>query len=148
MSELSLSPEQRERNAAERDCHIVYPAQNEIQIDIGNEADARFATEAIPELIKLEEAHGRRVEVKITPSPSGEPFHNHITLTWTSGGRSFDYADQVRIAFQACLGSDRKREFLNLLRTIDRQPKPCCFFEKNTPESFDAEVLDPTLPKF
>ena len=69
--------------------------------------------------------------VKRTTSPGGN-LHKYWRYTWDIDPYSLNSALLLRIALQVCLGSDRKRELLSLLRVIinDSRRPPTTFFEK------------------
>lgn len=114
------TPVQTEERADERGMEIRYPKANELFVDIDSARDfARFKT--------MVEMLGRIEPVKgwtDTPSASGGQ-HRHITVTL---GRTV--SDFERIALQAMLGSDLKRELLSFeqLKT-GVNPHPTVFFE-------------------
>lgn len=99
---------------------LVEPAEDELFIDIDSEEDhdrcyamlAMFATNGF----------GAKV---IRDTPSRDEGHRHIVvrLDWK--------VDRIsRIAFQACLGSDRKRELLSIFRVLLGQDVATVFFEE------------------
>jgi hypothetical protein len=110
-----------QKRADERNLDIKYPAPNELFIDIDNARDfARFKV--------LVEMLGRTETVRSwvdTPSASGGQ-HRHVVVTL---GRNVLSAFE-RIAFQAMLGSDLKREILSYERwNATGDPCPTVFFE-------------------
>ena len=112
--------ENRESMAKALGMILVFPAENELQIDIDSEA-AMERFEAA--LLVLEQA--MEVEVlKKTLSKSGHP-HYHITLK-ISG----EYTPLEKIALQFMLSSDYIRESLSVLRYLHGTPQVTCFFEK------------------
>lgn len=58
-----------------------------------------------------------------SPSKSGLP-HRHITITF-----DFDLTQWQRLAFQAALGSDTKRECLGCIMTLAGDEHPTLFLE-------------------
>lgn len=109
-----------QQKAAERGLEIKYPKSNELFIDIDNARDfARFKT--------LIEMLGRTEPVVgwvDTPSASGGQ-HRHVVVTLSRSVSEFE-----RIAFQAMLGSDLKREILSYERLKTGScPHPTMFFE-------------------
>ena len=119
-----------EIEAANRGLRIVYPEDNQLQLDIDSqEAYEVFQTlfrelglDSIYEVTKTESA-----------SASGLP-HRHITITlqeYSAHGSLVPYSmtEGERIAFQLALGSDPVREFLNLKRLIYGTKRPTRLFE-------------------
>jgi hypothetical protein len=99
----------------------VHPEPDELQLDIDDRDDMRVAVDMLAVL----EGNGVPARViKTTRSKSGNA-HVYIKLEWPEG------LDPVtRIALQACLGSDRKRELLSLLRHLfQTQHPPTVLFE-------------------
>lgn len=102
---------------------IVVPADNELQIDIDCEEDEKLFLRNFSVLFDyLTEGNPSYVT---TPSPSGEPFHSHITVTLP-----FAVTPWQRIALQASLGSDRMRELLSSVRVIHGHEPATIFKEK------------------
>ncbi|SRR6266700_1463941 len=99
---------------------IVYPKSNELQIDIDR-----------PEDYAVWQAHRGVLDeyfriVKVVETPSNEKGHLHITVTIDGVLNPFE-----RIAFQAVLGSDRKRELLGLIMNkLGHESRPTLFLEK------------------
>jgi hypothetical protein len=115
------------KEAADSGLIVVFPKDNELQLDIDN--DEAFALyDSVRDIIhhhytvKNEEIH--------TSRSGGEKRHITITL-----GRNID--NMERIALQACLGSDRKRELLSIIQEINNDEHPSLFLEvpgaPNTP---------------
>jgi hypothetical protein len=107
--------------ASARGCYVVYPKEDELQIDCDSE-------DAFKEFKKrweeFESVVTYDVEWRATPSSSGLP-HRHITVT--AKGRIFSVWE--RIALQFALGSDPVREKLCVLRYTYGIPEPVRFFE-------------------
>lgn len=102
--------------AGNRGCIVVYPASNELQIDIDSDDDYERFLAAIPLL-----DFTREVTEKV--SMSGLP-HRHI---YVKANRTF--TDIERIAYQFMLGSDYVRESLNLMRVTYGVKNPTRLFE-------------------
>lgn len=119
-SAAGQTPDQMQQKAAERNLDIKYPAPNELFVDIDNARDfARFKT--LIEMLDRVEGVAKWVD---TPSASGGQ-HRHIVVTLTRNVSQFE-----RIAFQAMLGSDLKREILSYERhKTGSHPHPTVFFE-------------------
>lgn len=115
--------EEREKSALERGCSVVTPRPNELFLDIDTDEDL----ETFKGQISLLELYfeGDDIAWRAAQSPSGRPGRYHVTVTVP---RFVD--EQERVALQACLGSDRKRELLSLKRIRQGHISPTCFFEK------------------
>ena len=99
---------------------IVEPEDNEVFVDIdGFDAADVFDIQ----LAKLQEFMPCRVTRR---TPSATHGHEHVVVTFE---RVLDPV--LRIALQACLGSDRMRELLSLLRILlEMNRPPTVFFEE------------------
>lgn len=98
----------------------VLPEPNELFIDLDDEGDRTHLDAMLALLASL----GIYVErVKETVSKSGRA---HVYLR----SLSYDLDPLLRIALQACLGSDRKHELLSLVRVLTNQLPATVFFEK------------------
>lgn len=107
------------KKAEERGCQIKFPKLNELFIDIDNARDfARFKT--CMEMFQRTERVASWVD---TPSASGGQ-HRHIVVTLARDVSQFE-----RIAFQAMLGSDLKREILSFESLRKGHSHPTVFFE-------------------
>lgn len=99
---------------------VVYPKPTELQLDIDRAEDYavwQAHRSILDEYFKI---------VKVVEVPSQEKGHMHITVTVEKGFNPFE-----RIAFQAVLGSDRKREILGLIMNkLGHESKPTLFLEK------------------
>jgi hypothetical protein len=108
-----------EQKAAARGLEVKTPRPNELFIDIDNARDfARFKT--------LIEMFSRVEDVMTwadTPSASGGQ-HRHVVVSLGREVTAFE-----RIAFQAMLGSDLKREVLSYERAKTGSSHPTIFFE-------------------
>jgi hypothetical protein len=107
----------RDEKAAKHGMDIVYPEDDELFIDIDDSAGLKVFQEGLPLLGNLVLGYAR------TPSNGGGD-HWHIKVKLS---RKVDDTLE-RIALQALLGSDRKRELLSWA-TMDGG-KVTCFFEK------------------
>lgn len=103
-------------------CRVVYPAPNQIQLDMDTEAQFTEYNKRFADLFGWAEMEFP-TDIMITPSKSGMP-HRHITLTF-----SRDFTDTERIALQMLLGSDLVREKMNVLRLFKGIKQPCRLFE-------------------
>lgn len=97
--------------------NIILPAANELQVDIDSEDSYIKFTQAMDILTRYFE------DIKTTEkvSKSGMP-HRHIVVTLP-----FEVSEAERIAFQAALGSDHKREILGAIRN-QLGIQPCTLF--------------------
>lgn len=99
---------------------VVFPAANQLQIDI----DSDEAYERYLRVHPLLYQHLGVVDGEEHPSKSGGE-KRHITLTLKK-----DITDTERILLQACLGSDPVREFLGYIQVLTGDPHPVLFLEK------------------
>ena len=100
---------------------VVLPQPNELFVDIDDEA-------GFERFMEFQEILGQNwgvVGVRDTQSKSGNPNRKHIVVTL-----GCDVDPITRIALQACLGSDRKREILSLVNIKSGDTNPTLFFEK------------------
>jgi hypothetical protein len=106
--------------AKEKGLLVVFPAENELQIDIDNEHSYQMYVKQMDIVTKYV-----GVESFIEhPSKSGLP-KRHITVRLKSPVTMIE-----RIALQACLGSDRVREVLGYVQYKNGDPNPVLFLEK------------------
>lgn len=120
-SEFQLGSSYAFQEAKDQNCKVVLPSEYDLQIDIDSEADFKVYTKHKEIFLK----HYGIVQETVAPSKSGQPGKQHITLTLKSPVTPLE-----RIALQACLGSDRKRELLSLSRIKINDPHPTLFLEK------------------
>jgi hypothetical protein len=114
-----------EETADKLGLHMVLPGRDELFID----ADAGFDMDRYEAMRDVLHANGVLTEeVRITESKT--PGNLHIVLRLKNAKLS----PTARVAFQACLGSDPKREVLALLRIGYKTNRPATiFFEKELP---------------
>jgi len=111
----------------EQGYEVVFPKNNELQIDIDSEEEYQIFKEQYE--ILCNHWGKQSFEIKEEPSFSGLP-HRHIVVTCVYMENIFEDIYK-RIAFQACLGSDVKREMLNLLAVeIYEDKTPSLFIKK------------------
>lgn len=110
---------------------IVYPAANELQIDIDTEEQYAL-------LLKQVEVFNRNykapfdgdlhcsppIQLKVWPSTSGKPERRHASIALP-----FNVDRWQRIAWQAAFGSDPLREMLSLFRALGGDETPGLFVE-------------------
>lgn len=108
--------------AAELGLRVRLPADDELFVDI--DSDEAFNTMVAMRDVLRESGFGLTLRW-ITDSKSGYP-HQHVCLVaWRA------LTPLERVALQACLGSDRKRELLSFLRIEEKTDRPpTVFFEK------------------
>ena len=99
---------------------VVYPADNEVLIDIDNTHSFQLYLKQMDIAKKYLGAIGE----KITPSRSGGE-KKHITVIF-----NHTITELERITLQACLGSDRVREILGFVQFKNNDPHPTLFLEK------------------
>lgn len=116
MSSSMVSPYESARLKGQR---VVLPKPNEVFLDIDTEVDWKLAWEMIR---TMEENNLPLLITEVHPSKSGMP-HRHVILE-----ANRDFTPIERIAIQACLGSDRKRELLSLIRVMTGGPLPATVF--------------------
>lgn len=138
MSNFVATNDQRERRAASRNLEIVDPLPTELFLDIDCEADLAYYERLLP----LLQQHLECVEIARWQSQSATEGHWHILCR-----TKICLSDAQRIALQAALGSDRKRELFSILRVIHQSDvSATAFFE--TPDRaawFHTEKVRPTL---
>lgn len=116
----SLSQEAAERDAAKADCYIVLPKPNELFVDIDSEEAMQLFQRNVKRLADFID-----LGYEVKPSKSGGECR-HITVTLARHVHS----EYERIAMQAFLGSDPRRELLSWARVETKQKNPTKFFEK------------------
>jgi hypothetical protein len=107
--------------AAERGLVVVFPKENQLQIDIDSDAQAtefRRRLDAFPWIYEIEDK----------PSASGLP-NRHVTLTIEDK----TFTEVERMFWQAALNDDPLRVFLNALRYDAGVENPSRLFEKPEP---------------
>ena len=99
---------------------VVFPKDNELQLDIDNEHSFQLYMKQADILKKYIGVEGYKVE----PSRSGLP-KLHITITLSRTVSTLE-----RLALQAMMGSDRVRELLGFVQYLNNDPHPVLFLEK------------------
>jgi hypothetical protein len=125
MSDLSEDPY---LVAKGRGLEVVLPGARELQLDIDDEP----SYVVLQQMMKVLEDNG--LPVNITRETVSAGGNKHVYLDFF-GVTELDVMS--RIALQACLGSDRKRELLSALRSllcINERP-PTCLFERPAQET-------------
>lgn len=108
------------KQAEQEGLSVVFPKDNELQIDI-DDAASYAVLEALLEIV---DRHWGIINVVKKPSKSGKPGKRHITVCLSEPVEPGE-----RITLQACLGSDRKRELLSLVQLLAGDPHPTLFLE-------------------
>jgi hypothetical protein len=121
VSEVNLDVEKAYEAAAERGQIVVRPGSYDVQLDIDSEQDLSI----MEGQLNLLRENGIQIgEVRRTTSRSG---NKHVYLRLPR-----HLTNTERIALQATLGSDRKRELLSLLRVWGGNSEPTLLFENPT----------------
>lgn len=108
--------------AAKRGDRIVVPDAYTLQVDLDSpKALQSFGSQLA--LLRRRSSIANKWKIRITDS--AQRGHCHITIR-TASRMSL----KVRIALQALLGSDLKRELMNWMRVEKRQKLPILFFER------------------
>ena len=121
--------------AARDDLDVVFPADDELQIDI--DSDEAFAV--YEEHFDIVQNHIGVLNVTINPSRSGLP-KRHITLKLKTNVSMIE-----RLALQAMLGSDRLREILGYVQYKNNDPHPVLFLEKKPPKQLEGSTQSDLL---
>jgi hypothetical protein len=107
---------------------VVLPEPDELFIDV----DDQEGFVQLRRGLEVAANAGIRINEK-KRIPSKTPGHWHVYLTIQVGAKSFTVTKLLRVALQACLGSDRKRELLSLARIMHHiERPPTVFFEDPT----------------
>ncbi len=101
------------------DLEIIFPDSTQLQLDI----DDSVTAEVFERNRGIIEKHFGIVYASQTISRNGEGRHITITL------KKRLLNEMERILLQAVLGSDPKRELLNYLQYLERDPHPVLFLE-------------------
>ena len=108
------------KNQIDAGFEVVYPQDNELQIDIDTQEQYR---QFIQELFPILERELNGVIMKQTISKGGLPGrHIYIRLP-------FKIDTFTRIALQASVGSDPKRELLSSIQALNDDKKPTLLIE-------------------
>lgn len=118
--DLHREPEEVARNL---NMQVVYPQNNQLQVDIDDEESYKLFCERFDNLSPF---FGKEnINIVDTPSKSGLP-KRHITITVSN----WYFTEVNRLLLQVLLGSDSNREWLGCLRVLDIGKSKTCFFEK------------------
>ena len=117
MSDLSKDPK---KVADENGWDLVIPAADELFLDIDCEDDVPGVMQQLACLAK----NGFECEI-VRSTPSKTAGHRHMVVKLPQA-----VDEMTRVALQACLGSDRRREILSVLRLLLKVDRTVtCFFE-------------------
>lgn len=113
---------------------VKYPAPNELFLDVDSAEDFKHFISLFDRL----QVHLPDVTFTWTKSKSGGD-KKHVIVTFPS---ELGFSEIERIAWQACMGSDRIREFLSMLSwKKDATSRPTVFFEQKK-----TKIPGPTTP--
>jgi hypothetical protein len=116
---VDLGADERNRRAESRNQMVVFPKDDELQIDI----DSEHAYDVFNAMRHIVTIHFPFKTIEERPSYSGLP-KRHIVITLEN-----KVTPHERLILQLALGSDRVREVLGLRRLQLGQDEPTCFFE-------------------
>lgn len=108
------------KKAEEENLKVIFPEENELLLDFDNSV----AYDHFENVIHILEEYWGVVSRKESPSLSGKPGHVHVIVRLNTQLTSLE-----RIAIQAALGSDGKRELLGIVRVHHDDPHPTLFLE-------------------
>jgi hypothetical protein len=120
VSEAGQSLKAAKEAAAAKGQVVVLPADNELFLDIDDEESLALFKSCV-EMME----HKVKLEWNMKPSPSGRSGRFHITVKMPRAVTPIE-----RVAIQAFMGSDRKRECLSWCRLQDGETTVTRFFEK------------------
>lgn len=98
---------------------VIEPDPDELFLDFDGGEEGAFE-----ECVRLLRANNESVEI-VRDTPSRTPGHRHVVLRLHR-----ELSVMERIALQACLGSDSRRELLAILRVWNRVHPVTVFFEE------------------
>lgn len=127
----AFGSERAEQEAAEKGLVVIFPKENELQLDI----DSAEAYETFDKNLKVLRQMFPVAEIIETGSRSGGA-RKHIIVRL----KQVVISNEERILLQACLGSDCTRELLSYFRVLRRDPHPTLFFEE---PSFEDPLITP-----
>lgn len=118
-------------DAHQRGLDVVLPGPQEVLLDIDNDASRAWMNA----MLNLLGRNGVSARVtKTTVSPGGNT-HAYVTLD-----RTTPLTDIERLCLQACMGSDRTRELLSLLRLWNGVHPASVLFEKPSSVGLEAAM--------
>lgn len=130
MSSLRQTVEEAYQYAGERQLSVIQSHPRILQLDLDTAEDVQFMRDQLRLWVDAE-VKARVDGLPVTGYKLGKPM-----LTKSKSGHWHAYIRvnkpltlQQRIMFQACLGSDRKRELLSLMRQCRGESTPVLLFE-------------------
>ena len=114
--------------AEEKGCYVVFPKQNQIQLDIDTKEQSEMFTKRLADFSNTTFLTFEVVS-KIKSS-SGKPHHWHITIDVFENDEPRKLSETERICLQFSLGSDPVRETMNVMRMFRGVKNPTRLFEK------------------
>lgn len=130
MSDLDRNPFEE---AKKKGLTCVVPEPDQLLIDLDDDGDRAHMLAMLEVLAK----NGHEFVFEKTTTSAGGNQHVYLRA-------SKKLSPIERVALQACLGSDRKRELLSILRTwmFPEEVVPAsCFFEKPGPDGFSGVAV-------
>ena len=115
--------------AADNNLKIIYPADNELFIDMDSEQAHTLFLDQVEVLRQVIEV----THVNVYPSRSGLPNRHAIVTVRLPKNRGVNRGvliEMERLALQTMLGSDRRCELLRYVRYCFKDPHPTLFLEK------------------
>jgi hypothetical protein len=131
-SDLNLSSAEGIKIAEANGMIASFPLPHQLFLDIDDEAGYKMFLSHKTYLLE----HFGMKNFHVRPSKSGLP-KRHIIVNLNR-----DLTPTERIALQACLGSDRKREILSLVRVGRNDPHATLFFDRDPDFMKSLETLD------
>jgi hypothetical protein len=123
MSDLATTQAQAMEQAEAEGLEVIHGDSQTLLIDLDDAESIRYYNEQLPSIKKELEARGNKLTKKQSyTSKSGVGRHVILKL-------KHPLPLEQRLIIQACLGSDRVKEFLSLMRFVDGDPEPCLLFK-------------------
>lgn len=118
----SLNSDQMQAWAEDHGMAILFPAPDELFIDIDNKESLQEFRESFALLRRMYDSQASYVKAE-SKTEDGEHWHIIVKL-------SKPVSAIERLALQAAMGSDNKRELLGYIRYKANDPKPTMFAEQ------------------
>ena len=122
--------------AAENNCGVVVPNDDELQIDLDT-------PEAIAQYNTMMADFKDQLKVRELDSWASKSGNRHVVVQFPQA-----VSNEMRIALQACFGSDPKREILSLMRVLNGSKytsvlfKPLGLTTNTMPKAPDPDFFD------
>lgn len=125
-----------EEIAKQKSLIVVYPKDDEIQIDIDSDTQYKEYKRRVEDFQCYADSTNILIhEIKESPSASGNPERKHVTIKFRRA-----ISMEERLILQAAFNDDTFRVFLNAVRFFSGEKNPTRFFEKpNEPEQKKKE---------